>query len=106
VAIAKTVLDCEPVRLDWLKIEDEDGAIWKYGRRENASLDTPAHVEGQYYGGSKIRAALVRGADGKPILRQDGPGLPLKIVVNYVTPGGAGLPGTAAWYGMVEYEQE
>lgn len=106
MAIAKIVRDVEPSSLEWLNIEDTDGNVWRYARKGNADPDASVDVDGEFQGNT-IRAVLVRGADGTAMLRQDGPGLPEKIVVDYVSPAPPGpLPMVVFWKGKVQFEQE
>src|SRR5262249_14229922 len=93
MSMAMLVQDAEPIRADWLDIKADDRHVYRYRQGQNLDLDTPAHVEGRYEGGGVIRAVLVRGKDRRPVLRQDGPGLPERIVVDYIdglTDRGAG----------------
>lgn len=104
MAIAKTIGEVEPKQLDWLEVVDEDGMAWRYNRGDAVDSAFPAHVNGQP-AGTVIRAVLVRDKEGKVILRQDGDGLPNRIVVNYIsdwTDRGATASG---WFGKVQYEQ-
>jgi hypothetical protein len=84
MAIAKIVGDVEPIGLDWLLVEDVDGNRWRYTKRGRADFDATVHIDGEVVG-TGFRAVLVRDADGTAILRQDGPGLPQKIVVNHLS---------------------
>jgi hypothetical protein len=103
MATATLVQEVEPEHLAWFTVQDDDGKTWRYERRGGLSLDTPAHVEGQYFGGESIRTALVRDEDSVALLGQDGPGLPARIVVDYVSPVLGGR-GAAYWSGKVEFE--
>jgi hypothetical protein len=49
---------------------------------------------------------LVRDQDGRAILRQDGPGLPRTVVVDYLAPANEGMLMPAYWGTKQEYEQE
>ena len=106
MAVAKQVSDVERAALAWLEIEDEDGAKYRYVKRGLAPGGAPLHVAWEYLGGP-LRAKLVRGVDGKPVLRQDGPGLPAKIVVDYIELTAIpGAPASGGWGNRLEYEQE
>jgi hypothetical protein len=107
MSVAKSVGNVEPSQLDWLEVQDEDGKVYRYEKRGNAPNGLAKHVEGQWNGGPQIRAALVRDAGGEAILRQDDPGLPKSIGVEYVSPQPT-TPGPVmamAWYGLLEYVQ-
>jgi|GEM_PF-2652829 len=109
MSMAKSVAEVEPKELVWLSVVDEEGRIWRYGRRGITTQDVPAHIEGRYFGRSTtIRVVLVRGHDGRPVLRQDGPGLPKRIVVNYSPPATKDAPVALATcpQGKIEYERE
>jgi hypothetical protein len=106
MSVAKTVGNVEP-QLLWLEIEDEDGGVWKYHKRGPAPSGAVCHVSHQWHGGSQIRAALARDAKGQAILRQDEPGLPKKIVVDYCQPNPPSpFPVVSSWNALLEYEQE
>src|SRR5262249_4864608 len=104
MSVAKRVSDVERTTLNWLKIDDEDGNVWRYGKRGNIISDV-IHLECEYFGKASIRATLLRDEDGKPVLRQEEPGLPREIVVEYITPAGSGA-GVALCAGTVKYEKE
>ena len=70
--------------MEWLKIEDNDGRVWRYKRVGPLDLAEPAHVEGHYADGHPIRAVLVRDADGHVLLHGNGSGMPRSIVVRHV----------------------
>ncbi len=108
MSVAKSVAELEPKELDWLDVEDEDGKKWRY-RRGSIAADVPAHVQSRYFGRSRtLRAVLVRGPDGRPVLWQEEPGLPQKIVVEYTAPAGkaAAEEAAACRQGKLEYERE
>jgi hypothetical protein len=106
MAVAKQVSDVERTALAWLEIEDEDGAKYRYAKKGLGPDGAPLHVAWEYTGGP-LRAKLVRGDDGRPVLRQDGPGLPAKIVVDYIElTAMPGAPAIGGWGGKYEYEQE
>ncbi|MBV9125398.1 MAG: hypothetical protein JO112_18740 [Planctomycetes bacterium] len=106
MGVAKRVVDCELLTLEWLKIEDETGVVWRYVRGSAVGEDAPAQVVGFCSGGSATHAELAKGADGQPLLRQDGPGLPQKIVVQYVVPAGPDTsPIRTLGAAKMEYEQ-
>ena len=80
MAIAKQVLDYEPTGVDWLKIEDDTGKVWRYDCTEETNLTSPPHVFcGLDEGRLTVKLACRR--DGKAVLRQDEPGLPERIIV-------------------------
>jgi hypothetical protein len=83
MAVARLVKEIGP-RFDWLTIVDDAGREWRY--RRVGPLDTAEvpHLEGHYVDGHPTRAVLLRDADGHPLLRQDGPGLPRSIVLDHV----------------------
>jgi hypothetical protein len=84
MAVARQVNEIEPSTMSWLTVEDTDGREWRYQRIGGADLAEPAHVEGHFVNGLPFRAALVRDNDGHPMLRQDGPGLPRVMIVEYI----------------------
>jgi hypothetical protein len=107
MSVAKIVAEIDPKKLEWLNIEDEHGATWRYARRDQVASDVLPHVQARSFGtSSTIRAVLVRGRDGTPFLRQDGQGLPKRIVVDCATPGGRSLGMAAYRQGKVEYERD
>ena len=106
MAVATMVVDCEPATAAWLEIEDDDGRRWRYGKRGDAPPSATVHVRGNHG-----TVGLVRGSDGKAILRQDGHGLPPEIVIQFSVsagpPAGMGVIGSwPAGGGTYEYEQE
>jgi hypothetical protein len=106
MAVAKQVRKVESTALAWLEIEDEDGAKYRYAKRGLAPDGSPLHVAWEFTGGP-LRAKLVREDDGRPVLRQEGPGLPAKIVVDYIElTAMPGAPFLGGWGGRYEYEQE
>ena len=83
MAAARLVKEFGP-RLDWLTIEDDAGREWRYQRSGPADTAAVPHLEGHYANGHPIRAVLLREADGRPLLRQSGPGLPRTLVLDHV----------------------
>jgi len=83
MAVARAIKDIGP-QLAWLTIEDDHGREWRYRRVGAADTAEVAHVEGHYLQGHPIRAALVRDADGHPLLRQPGPGMPPSLIIDHV----------------------
>lgn len=106
MAVARQVSDVERTSQAWLKIEDEVGAKYRYAKKRPAPDGATLHVVWEFTGGP-LRAKLFRDDDGRPILCQDGRGLPAKIVVDYielsVRPGAAVVSG---WENRLEYGQE
>jgi hypothetical protein len=103
MSVARAVQDLEPIRLDWLTVEDTDGRVWRYRRIGSADLAESAHVEGHFTQGHPLRAYLVRDHDGRPLLRQDAPGLPRVMILQYIEDPSdlyltaLGLPGKAEY---------
>ena len=103
MATARAIKEIESSKLDWLTVEDDAGKVWRYRRVGALDLAEPAHVEGHLSHGHALRAALVRDANGHPMLHHDGPGLPRVMVVEYVEhPSNLyltalGLPGKAEY---------
>lgn len=103
MANARAIKEIESTKLDWLTVEDDKGKVWKYRRVGALDLAEPAHVEGHLKHGHPFRAGLIRDDDGHPMLRQDGPGLPRILVVEYIEDPSnpyltaLGLPGKAEY---------
>jgi hypothetical protein len=57
--------------------------VHRYAKRGLADIKTPAHIECFCIPQKGSQAELVRDRDGKTTLRQEEPGLPAKIGVNY-----------------------
>jgi hypothetical protein len=106
MAVAQMVIDCDPTHLNWLRIEDNDGNVWRYEKKGAADHAAAAQVEGHYSKGENVQAVLVRGPDNIPLLRQDGPGLPRIMTVDSVVipPDEAVVP--APPQGKFCYERE
>lgn len=105
MAVAKQVSDVERTALAWLEIEDEDGAKYRYSKKDLNSDGASCHVGWEYTGGP-LRAKLIREDDGTPVLRQDEPGLPEKIVVDFIELSAMpGVPVISGWGGRYDYEQ-
>jgi hypothetical protein len=103
MSAARAVREIEPTLLDWLTIEDTDDQVWKYRRKGPTDLAELVHVEGHLTNGRPFRANLVRDNDGHPLLRQDGPGLPPMMILEYIEDPSnlyltaLGLPGKAEY---------
>lgn len=103
MSAAREVKEIEPTRLDWLTVEDDAGRVWRYLRVGSADLAEPVHLEGHLTNGRPFRAALVRDNDGHPLLRQDGPGLPRVLMLEFIEDPdnlyltALGLPGKAEY---------
>lgn len=105
MAAAVQTLDVEPTKLNWLTVLADDGKVYRYDRRQNADANAVAHIEGQYLGGAQIRAVVVKDQARKPLLRQEGVGLPATLVVDYVQPSPARTGVSSSyWTGKVQYE--
>lgn len=100
---ARQINEIEPTRIDWLTVEDDTGRVWRYRRIGKADLAEAPQVEGHLKQGRPLRANLVRDNDGHPSLRQDGPGLPQTMIVEYIEDPSnpmitaLGLPGKAEY---------
>jgi hypothetical protein len=98
MAVARAVTSWDRSTFAWVGIEDEDGVSHHYDKAKHSPDEHVVHVS---YGfdttGAVQTLGLVRGSDGKPILRQDEPGLPPKIVVEYNDKG---------WEAKYEYEHQ
>lgn len=106
MAVAKQVSDVEHTSLAWLEIEDEEGTKYRYAKKGPAPDGATLQVAWEFTGGP-LRAKLVRDDDGRPVLRQDEPGLPSKIVVDYIALNArAGAAVVSGWENRLEYEQE
>lgn len=103
MAAARAIVEIEPKTLQWLTIEDTTGKVWRYRRVGQADLAEPVDVEGHLKRGHPFRANLVRDNDGHPALRQDGPGLPRELILEYIEDPtnsyltALGLPGKAEY---------
>lgn len=103
MSAAKHVKEIEPTKLDWLTVEDDAGRVWRYRRVGAADLAEPVQLEGHLKNGRPFRANLVRDNDGHPLLRQDGPGLPRVLMLEYIEDPddlyrtALGLPGKAEY---------
>jgi hypothetical protein len=104
MSIAKRISQFDSVTLQWLEIEDEDGGRYHFAKKGPAPDLSTAHVE---FPGISTPPVLILAKDGKPILRQDPPGLPQKIVVERTAfaPGPPGLPVAGGWTRKIEYGQ-
>jgi hypothetical protein len=107
MAVAGAVVACESRSLDWLTIADDAGNVWRYVKRGLAQTVAGVHVTWWYDELLTVRPRLVRGVDGRALLRQEGPGLPDTIVVNYVHERTA-VPRAqpAGWERPYEYQRE
>jgi hypothetical protein len=83
MAVAKEIRDIGP-RLGWLVIADDTGREWRYQRVGPADTAEVAQVEGHFVQGHPIRGVLVREANGQPLLRKAGPGLPRALIIDHV----------------------
>jgi hypothetical protein len=107
MAAARAIVEIEPKTLAWLTVEDNTGRVWRYRRVGEVDLAEPVDVEGHLKHGHPFRANLVRDNDGHPSLRQDGPGLPRVLMMEYIEDPSnlyltaLGLPGKAE-YVLVE----
>jgi len=103
MSFARAVIEIEPTSLDWLTIEDSDDRVWRYRRIGMADLAEPVQVEGHLKHGHPFRAGLVRDNDGHPLLRQDRPGLPRVMILEFIEDPSnlyltaLGLPGKAEY---------
>lgn len=103
MSVATKVLNTHP-QLQWLEIEDSDGGVWRYTKGGPAPAGDVVHVGWDFRPPSVLVAKLVRDEKGEALLRQDDPGLPDKIVVDFtemlVMPG---APMPAGWGQKLEY---
>jgi hypothetical protein len=114
MAVAKRVSDVEPNNLDWLEIEDEEGAKYRDFKGKQVTSFTVRHVRRAWGRGDKGTWAPVLETDnqtGQVVLRPDEPGLPTKIVVDLAFPpeqqAGPLLGVVASWSGPPDaYEYE
>jgi hypothetical protein len=114
MAVAKRVSDVEPNNLDWLEIEDDEGAKYRYFKRERVTSFSVMHLRRSRGRGDKRLWAPVLETDsqtGLVVLRQEERGLPKKIVVDLAFPPeqhvGPALGVVASWSGPPEaYEYE
>lgn len=107
MATLKQIVNGDSIGLTWLKLEDSDGKTWKYNKGGPAPSGAVVHVAQA----PDRKLEILVADDGQPRLRQDGPGVPGKMIVSLqpIRSGGPG-PGTpigAGWCGGVyEYDQE
>jgi hypothetical protein len=99
VASASEVTRWDLPNFDWVEIVDTDKVKYRYAKKGQAPAGATVHVD---YGvrrerdkGVELGLRLVF-VERMPVLRQDGPGLPEKIAVQYEQQG---------WVAVYEYEQ-
>jgi hypothetical protein len=107
MATLKQIVNGDYAGLTWLGLEDSDGKTWKYNKGNSAPSGAAVHIAQ----GPDKKLLILVADDLQPRLRQDGPGLPGKMVVSLQpVPGGGGVPGipiVAGWSGGdYEYNQE
>jgi hypothetical protein len=92
------------IELKWLRITDEDGGLWYYSLRGIAQEGADCQI-GPLSDG---RVGLIRDEAGKPVLRQDEPGLPKKLVAALPRqPRGSASHGVESVVAsLMEYERE
>jgi hypothetical protein len=100
VSIAADIVDGESQTYGWIEVLDSDGNRWRYVKKGPAPDRAAVHVQI----GPPLK--LLFDADGIPRLRQEGAGLPKKMVMGFPNPmpqmGGVG----GAWsLVLFEYEQ-
>jgi len=108
MAVAKCVTEVEPKNLDWfkVKVDDKGEHTVKYAKRRTAPDGAKPHVTHRDTNRG-IQVVLVRDEkDGIPVLRQDGDGLPKKIIVHLIEGVTRSGNAMAGWIGNYEYEQE
>ncbi len=117
MAIVTNVVDGDGASLavKWMELLDSNEEHWRYAKGQLALPGATVHLH--FHRNGKLE--ILVGADGKPLLRQDGHGLPPKMVVRFAEgfgqPAGpgpmamSGLPGGAVWAEageVFEYNQE
>ena len=109
IATAKAIVnfDFDPAH-NWLQIEDTDGGTGRYVKRSLVRSPDVVHVHWPLMG---FPPTLLDAPDGRPSLRQDGPGLPQKAIVRIESP--AQVPGPVGVIGAwsaggdtYDYERE
>jgi hypothetical protein len=103
MAIAVNIVAWDgPVR-EWFKVLDDQGQVWRYEKGEKTSSNLAAQVtwDTELVEGPE----LVRGENGNVTLRDDGPGLPLTVRVEWsgATPG---LPSGSWGGGSYDYVRD
>ncbi len=97
--------DPDPAKLTWLELEDSDGNRWKYNKGKAAPAGSVVHIAQR----PDMKLEILVADDGQPRLRQAGPGLPSKMIVQLrpVPLGGTGpgLP-VLAGFGGGDYEYD
>jgi hypothetical protein len=102
----------EAQRVHWFTVRDNEGVIWRY-QRTSSPIDPSALVHVRWENnGILFVPVLIRDDAGLPYLRQDGPGLPERIIVSFDdqpmrgTAGGTAAGGTGVMDGeRVEFVQ-
>jgi hypothetical protein len=107
MATLKQIVNGDYAGLTWLELEDSDGKTWKYNQGRAALDGAVVHIAQR----PDRKLEILVAGDGQPRLRQDGPGLPGKMVVSIQPVSGAGtepgFPIVAGWSGGVyEYDQD
>ncbi len=100
MAIASKVTRWDLPTFNWIEIVDTENVPYRYVRRGQAPAGALIHVGHSVHHETDRGVALALGlmkTDGQPVLRQDAPGLPQKIVVQYEQQG---------WLATCEFEQE
>lgn len=104
MAVAQSVCEVEATELRWLEIEDSEGKVWHYERRDIPRGPVEeVHVRSTIIARA-IQAYVARGEDGAALLQQEGPGLPKRIVVDSASGFPSGSTDGSYWSGLVEYE--
>jgi hypothetical protein len=107
MATLKQIVNGESTGLTWLELEDSDGNTWKYNKGSAAPSGAIVHIAQR----PDRKLEILVADDGQPRLRQDGPGLPGKMIASLQPIQGRGtepgIPLGAGWSGGVyEYDQE
>jgi hypothetical protein len=104
MSIAKQIVDGDKKGITWLVVLDSEDNRWTYHKAGPAADGATVHVHQH----DDANLEILCGDDGMSLLRQEGPGLPQKMVVQLATPLtlGPGLPVLGGFGGGVfEYEQ-
>jgi len=56
MSVAKSIVQVEQNKLDWLKLIDEEGVVYRYAIRGKAAASSIIHVRGDYAGGFSVQS--------------------------------------------------
>jgi hypothetical protein len=108
MTIANRVIQWERATFAWVEVEDKDSVVYRHDKGITAPGEAIVHVSYAFDPTGTIQSlALVPGGDGRPILRQDQPGLPEKMIVQYLDVSQIrGSPNPQGWEAKYEYNRQ